>query len=68
MTQEALAAKAIVSVKTVRLIEKGGSARDSTLDSICEGLGIPSIVLRCMAASDEDKKKIEAMLKICNPQ
>lgn len=67
LTQETLAHKAGLSVRTIRMIEGGeGDPREGTIDSICNALGIPSIVVRCMAASEEDRSKLSKMLRTLN--
>lgn len=63
LSQEALASKAGLAVKTLRLVESGSSdPRDGTVDAICTGLDIPPIILRCMTASEDSRIKIAAML------
>ncbi|MCA9070601.1 MAG: helix-turn-helix transcriptional regulator [Planctomycetaceae bacterium] len=63
LTQEKLAQRAKVSVRTVRMIESGDSdPREGTIRQICQALGIPTILLRLMTASEEDRLLVEQVL------
>ena len=65
LSQEKLAQKAGLSVRTIRLLESGkGDPRESTINAICTALSIPPIVFRCLNASKEEREKIARLLSI----